>query len=219
MEYLRVMLKRPQYQYALSPSIITAHANASKNPKSMPQYHPQIVPKLPKQVLPNQLSLNAIDSQDESEHLVSMFLGDVEEEDGLPKAGTEKLICSSLKILIAVLEVAHILHLLISITLSISLNVILSLGFSLDGVLLGRASGSTLLGDLRRGDVCARTDYLFLLSARSSRCLSLLFGSRSRGLGTIVVESELLLNLAEADLGGVGIVVSGLGSNNLPVNL
>jgi hypothetical protein len=38
-------------------------------------------------------------------------------------------------------------------------------------------------------------------------------------LGTIIVEAELLLDLSETDLGGVGIVVTGLGGDNLPVYL
>jgi len=38
-------------------------------------------------------------------------------------------------------------------------------------------------------------------------------------LGAIIVEAELLLDLTEADLGGVGIAVTGLGGDDLPVYL
>lgn len=141
------------------------------------------------------------------------------------KADIERLICSSLNILIGVeglitiLEVASILHLLTATILSLSFSLNILGGFSLDTLLLGRTSGSTLLGDLRRGDIGTADDSLFLLGTGCARCLGLLFRSRCGWLGAIIVEAELLLDLTEADLGGVGIVVTGLGGDDLPVYL
>jgi hypothetical protein len=110
--------------------------------------------------------------------------GNKEQEEDLPKADIERLVCSSLNILlgveglITVLEVVGILHLIISITLSLILSLDILGGFNLDTLLLGRTSGSTLLGDLRRSDVGTAAASLLLLGTRRTRCLGLLFRSR-----------------------------------------
>lgn len=110
--------------------------------------------------------------------------GNEEQEGDLPKADIKRLVCSSLNILlgveglITVLEVVGILHLLISITLSLILSLDILGGFNLDTLLLGRTSGSTLLGDLRRSDVGTAAASLLLLGTRRTRCLGILFRSR-----------------------------------------
>jgi hypothetical protein len=111
--------------------------------------------------------------------------------------------------LIVVLD--HIMSTVVRVIIHVGLSTILSIIFSLSALclLLGR---SALLGDLSRSSVGSASDCGGLLGTG-------LWGDRGSRLGAVFIEAESALDLAETDLGSVGIVVTSTLGNQSPVNL